>query len=117
MNEPKHTAGKVRVYQNHGAYVRTPGFARLAIERCDAPTMTLFLVISDIPELMDVDGANAQRLVSCWNACEGLNPEAIQGLVEAAALVCAETPPPPSFRIRHLREAVGAAMGEDKEVG
>ena len=31
--------------------------------------------------------ANARRIVACWNACEGIDPEAVPGMVEACKRV------------------------------
>ncbi len=31
-------------------------------------------------------GPDAKRLVACWNACEGINPEAVPELLRAAKL-------------------------------
>lgn len=31
----------------------------------------------------DEGGYNAQRLTACWNACDGINPEAVNELLEA----------------------------------
>jgi len=34
--------------------------------------------------------ANAERLAACWNACEGINPEAVKDLLEACRALVLE---------------------------
>lgn len=39
------------------------------------------------PDFPDEEKANADRLADCWNACEGLNPEAIRKVITTALRV------------------------------
>lgn len=73
-----------------------------------------------IPEfqLIDDDGvknlANAQRIVDCVNACEGINPKAISDLLTAARLllICNwEYEPVLEERKKQLQAAITKAEG------
>lgn len=41
---------------------------------------TLAVVLSKVTD-RDIQLANAERFVACWNACEGINPEAVPELL------------------------------------
>ena len=77
MKESKHTMGPWRVGTG-------------TVTRMDCETKTVCgqgIVIAEAPayiqEERPVRDANAARIVECVNACEGLEPAAIPGLIEA----------------------------------
>ena len=107
MSESKHLPGPLEVYENHGAYVKEPGFAVLALQQRDVPNITVALIISDIPEIPHK--AHAERLRDCWIACEGLNPEAVPELVEAANKLLASGTCTSSLHAEPLKRALAKA--------
>jgi len=41
------------------------------------------IIVNGLDLALGAEEANAERLVACWNACEGINPEAVPDLLEA----------------------------------
>lgn len=62
--------------------------------------------------------ANMERIAACWNACEGINPEAVPMMLEALKNIfgsmdlyraCGQVYPP---KVEALMVAIGAAIAK-----
>ena len=62
----------------------------------------------------DEIAANAHRLVACWNACEGLNPEAVPGLLAACKGLLAHVQL--AGAVRAVGRGVGTNTTEGKKI-
>ncbi len=72
----KHTTGATSVYFDEDA--ADVGVVHLQIvDHDDKSTEAIAMFIGD--DML----ANAKRASSCWNACDGINPEAVPALLEA----------------------------------
>ena len=71
----KHTPGKLEVY--HKSYFDT----RICPED-ESNTQTVAVMGNWADSCRGEQMANADHLVDCWNALDGLNPEAIPELIE-----------------------------------
>lgn len=69
----KHTSGRL-IASNSGIWEKEPG---------DGPNINLLASTLLGSRDDETNHANAKRLVDCWNACEGINPEAVPALLEA----------------------------------
>jgi hypothetical protein len=72
--------------------------------------------------MRDVDTATTQRLVACWNACEGINPEAVPELLAALEEIARRGPvighntiAALTLRITAMQSIARAALAKAKE--
>ena len=82
MNESKHTAGEA----SRTAYGVWVGNVMIADCRPDNGKSVYR------PRDEDESVANADRLSACWNACDGLNPAAVPGLLAALQFIVNDAP-------------------------
>lgn len=66
----KHTPGRIE-YRDGGLHEVGNGFRLIAA------------MDRDLVETGEQTEANARRMAACWNACEGINPEAVPKLLAA----------------------------------
>ena len=104
MSDAKHTAGPWRIFehlQTDGLEVSSTDKTRrwrhwcrtiagatdemVADVTADCPTSPGYPSVATPEEML----ANADRIVACVNACEGINPEAVPGLLEACEALAA----------------------------
>jgi hypothetical protein len=71
--QPKHTPGRLNL--------SSKGDGRIWIEAANDTAEDIAVLVMDDHQIKNA--ANAARLVACWNACEGINPEAVPELLEA----------------------------------
>lgn len=75
MSESKHTGGPLTMYKaGPNVWLKSDDRTVAFIGGGDS-------VFTAVPDTPHID--NAARLVACWNACEGIDPEAVPVLIAA----------------------------------
>lgn len=82
-----------------------------AAERTIAWTANTFIEDSlyDLEEITEEDKANEERIVKCVNACEGLNPDGIAGIIDTCRRIAALNRESMAFGPR-IQEALERAL-------
>ncbi len=110
MGEPKHTPGPWRLEQNGPAY-----------NLCSPDRARHFAILVGMIRNQDSEHkANAERIVACVNACEGINPDAVPDLLAVLepliAYIDNEGPPAKEWKaIADLCEQGHAVIAKVKE--
>lgn len=75
---------------------------------------TIFGISAQMRRTAETKEADAKRLVACWNACEGINPDAVPDLLEACkAIECASGSVAITNALMKVSAAIIKAEGED----
>lgn len=77
LNQPKHTPGILSIYDDGDS----PDCSDILLAHTDDTNWDVCEISTDLPVL--VRKANARRLVACWNDCQGISTEALEGGVIA----------------------------------
>lgn len=109
--QPKHTPGPL-----HIIHEPTLSTVHIRIENIDAaPIASLFYSSGGSrPQLgRELVEANAARIVACWNACVGINPEAVPELLAACKTALSALQCNPKFRENETTiNALGTALAK-----
>lgn len=79
----KHTGGRLEWWENKGC-------GQPFVISQETTTKDKYVDFYDKYVAETNNRANAQRIVACWNACLGINPEAVLDLLEALKQVSTE---------------------------
>lgn len=117
MSKPKHTPGPWRKYfTDLGNY--TPAWGIEGFYGPDgncslSPVCHVYRHKED-PEKIKESEANAQRIVDCVNACEGINPKAVSSMIsalqEAESLLSVANTEHFEIWLQHTYQSIASAL-------